>query len=97
MVDLDEADVAVNVAWSYLPFEANEAATRNLDLFNQTQREIIVDWLEWYVLGEEETWHDLLVETPNKDRGRNTLRDEVQEQVNRYRQKLGEWQRLVYS
>ncbi len=98
LVDMREADVVVdNVGWCYIPYLATDVPHRNLTLFNQAQKEVIVDWLEWLVLYEEEDWKDLLAETPDDDHDRNELREEVREQVTRYRQKLGEWQSQVYG
>ncbi len=97
LLDGREADVVVDqVGWCYLPYDAKDKPTRNMDLLNQTQREVLVDWLEWWVLLEEEDWKDLLAEEPDDDRGRNRLREDAREQVTRYRRELGEWQKLVY-
>lgn len=91
LIDSDEADVATEyTAWKYIPDKG--IPPRDMGLLTQPQREVLLDWLEWWVIGVERNWEDLLAEPPDNDRGRNRLRKDIRNELANNRQRLKEWQ-----
>ena len=74
LIDRETADVAMEfTAWKFLPDNPARPPDRNPDLLNADQREVLFDWLEWFIRGSEGDYDHLLGIVAHDDRHRRVL------------------------
>lgn len=91
IIDAEEADVVTDyVAWKYLPPDAKSSAFRDLRFLTQDQQWVLLNWLEWWLLGEEAREGWFLRQAPNGDQARDRRNKEIAERLTRNRRQLQE-------
>lgn len=94
LLDPGEADVAVEgTAWQFLPHGLGAQSRRTFFNLTQTQREVLVDWLEWWVASEEEEWSYILSDMDAANP--SELHAKIVAELAQNRTGLAEWRRKL--